>query len=121
MARSEAMSDRYLPDATVCVEAPFQARVQEVLPRDCRKARVRYFAPDACAVAVMPSVVQVSKYGAYTRAGSAVAAETVDPPNPTTTASDAPTSNARVRSPAMPKTPFNPSACRSSPGIRESG
>src|SRR5437660_12744310 len=100
------MRDRSLRDGTVWLEAPFQASVQEVLPRDCRKASVRYFAPDACAVAVMPSVVQVSKYGAYTRAGSAVAAETVVLPNPTTTASDAPTSNARVRSPAMPKTPL---------------
>ena len=40
---------------------PSQASVHEVLLVVSRKASVKYFTPDACAVVTMPSVVHVSK------------------------------------------------------------
>jgi len=68
------MSCRYLPPETGSVAVPSQVRVQEVLLVVSRNASVKYLTPDAWAVAVMASVVQVSKYGAKTCAGSGVAA-----------------------------------------------
>ena len=63
-ARSVAMSDRYRPEATVWVFTPFHASVQERLPVVSRNASVKYLTPDAVEVALIESVVQVSKYGA---------------------------------------------------------
>jgi hypothetical protein len=56
--------------------------VQEFLPVDSRKARVKYLTPEACAVEVMESVVQVSKYGAKTCAGNGVGVAAAAPPAP---------------------------------------
>ena len=60
-ARSEAMSDRYLPPETGWLADPSQASVHEVLLVVSRNASVKYLTVDACAVAVIPSVVHVSK------------------------------------------------------------
>ena len=37
-------------------ELPFQSRLHEPFPADCRNASVKYFAPDCCAVAEMLGV-----------------------------------------------------------------
>ena len=68
------MSVRYRPAATVWLLEPFHASVHEVLPRVSRNASVKYRAPDCCAIVVIASEVQVSKYGAYTCAGNGTAA-----------------------------------------------
>ena len=58
------MSDRYRPEATVWVFTPFHASVQDCFPVVSRNASVKYLTPDADDVALIESVVQVSKYGA---------------------------------------------------------
>src|SRR3954453_5106370 len=79
-ARNEAMSERYRPPATVWLFTPFQASVQELLLSVSRNASVKYESPEAFAVAAIPSLVQVSKYGANTWFGSGDAAEAIDGP-----------------------------------------
>src|SRR5205085_4673754 len=80
-ARSCAMSERYRPSATVWLRLPFHASVHDVLLSVSRKASVKYLAPDAFDVDVMPSDVHVSKYGANTWFGSGVAAAAEDGPD----------------------------------------
>jgi hypothetical protein len=60
---------------------PFHASVQEVLFSVSRNASVKYLSPEAFAVEVMPSLVQVSKYGANTWFGIGVDADAEDGPD----------------------------------------
>src|SRR5579884_2578801 len=53
---------------------PFQSTVQDPAEAVCRKAMVRYFAPDWEERVARSSPVQASKYGANTCAGTGVAA-----------------------------------------------
>src|SRR5437773_12141553 len=61
-------------EAIVWLFDPFQARVQDVLDKVSRNARVRYRSPDCWARVAMLSAVHASKYGANTWAGRGVAA-----------------------------------------------
>ena len=58
------MSVRYRPAATVWLLEPFHASVHEVLPRGLEEREREVRAPDCCAIVVIASEVQVSRYGA---------------------------------------------------------
>src|SRR5881398_3437907 len=77
LLRMALMSAPNVEDATGMPGSPLHSGVHDPTDAVCRNASVRCLAPDCWDRPDMESPVQVSKYGAKTRAGSAAAVAAV--------------------------------------------